>query len=133
MAITAEQLTAFLTTQGVTLDPLMVDAIVELANNPDLQACFDANGYSPATQTVLALYLAYLIALGSFSRFITQQGAPNGASRSFNQASLSDMWKGALSAIGAFDSGDCLTEFLPADPTVTKKFGMRVGVACYRR
>lgn len=133
MAITAEQLNEFLARQGVTLDPLMVDAIVELANNPDLRACFDANGYSPATQTVLALYLAYLIALGSFSRFITSQTAPNGASRSFSQASLSDMWKGALSALGAFDPANCLGDFIPEDPTVSKKYFSRVGVACYNR
>lgn len=131
MAITAEQLNKFLASQGVNLDPLMTDAIVELANNPDLQACFAANGYTPAAQTVLGLYLAYLIALGSFSRFITSQSAPNGASRSFNQASLSDMWKGALSAIGPFDPAGCLTDFLPQDPTVTKRFSSRVGVACY--
>lgn len=133
MAITAEPLNQFLAAQGVTLDPLMVDAIVELANNADLHACFEANGYTAAAQTVLCLYLAYLIALGSFSRFITSQSAPNGASRSFNQASLSDMWKGALSAIGPFDPAGCLADFLPQDPTVTKRFGSRVGVACYNR
>lgn len=131
MAITAEELNAYLAGQGVTLDPLMVNAIVELANNPDLQVCMDANGYSAAFQTLLGLYLAYLLAIGNFSRYITSQTAPNGASRSFSKATLAEMWRGTLSAIGPFDPANCLGDFLPEDPTVSKKYFSRVGVACY--
>lgn len=131
MAITAEQLTEYFTSQGVTLDPLVADAITELVNNPNLTECMVANGYSPAFQTILALYLGYLLAIGNFSRFITSQTAPNGASRSFSQATLGDMWRGTLAALRPFDPAGCLDEFLPADPTVTKKYFSRVGVACY--
>lgn len=131
MAITAEQLTTYLSSQGVTLDPLVAEAIAELANNPNLVECMTANGYTSAFQTILALYLGYLLAIGNFSRFITSQTAPNGASRSFSQATLGDMWRGTLAALRPFDPAHCLDEFLPEDPTVTKKYFSRVGVACY--
>lgn len=129
MAITAEQLTSYFSSQGVTLDPLVVDALVELANNPNLVECMTANGYSPAFQTILALYLGYLLAIGNFSRFITSQTAPNGASRSFSQATLGDMWSGTLAALRPFDPAHCLDEFLPQDPTVSKKYFARIGVS----
>lgn len=131
MAITAEQLNTFLAGQGVTLDPLVVDAIIELANNPDLVECMNANGYTSAAQILLALHLAYLIALGSFSRFITSQTAPNGASRSFSSPVLADMWRGTLSALRVFDPAGCMDDFIPEDPTVKKKYFSRIGVACY--
>lgn len=131
MAITAEDLTGYFTRQGVSLDPLMVDAIVELANNENLVECMTANGYSPTIQKILALYLGYLFAIGNFSRYIISQSAPNGASRSFNQASLADMWRGTLAALRPFDPKHCLDEFLPQDPTVSKKYFMRSVVANY--
>ena len=131
MAITVEELTTYLAGQGVTLDPLVAAAIVELANNPNLAECMEANGYSPAFQTLLALYLAYLLAIANFSRYITSQTAPNGASRSFSKATLAEMWSGTLSALRAFDPAHCLDEFLPEDPTVSKKYFSRIGVACY--
>lgn len=131
MAITVEELTTYLEGQGVTLDPLVATAIVELANNPNLAECMEANGYSPAFQTLLALYLAYLLAIANFSRYITSQTAPNGASRSFSKATLAEMWSGTLSALRAFDPAHCLDEFLPEDPTVSKKYFTRIGVACY--
>lgn len=131
MAITADELNEYLASQGVALSPVVVNAILEKANDPDLAACMAANGYTESAQQMLALSLAYLVSIATFSRFITSQAAPNGASRAFNQASLSDMWKGTLSAIGAFDPANCLQDFLPADPTVTKRYGARVGVACY--
>jgi len=131
MAITAEELNTFLAGQGVTLDPLVVNAIVELANNPDLAECMAANGYTDAAQVLLALYFAYLLSIASFSRYITSQTAPNGASRSFSKATLGEMWSSTLSAIRVFDPHNCLGEFLPQDPTVVKRYGARVGVACY--
>lgn len=131
MAITADDLNGYFTRQGVTLDPLMIDAIVELANSPALIECMTANGYSPAIQKTLAMYLGYLLAIGNFSRYIVSQSAPNGASRSFSKATLAEMWSGTLSVLRAFDPHGCLTEHLPEDPTVSKKYFARVAVANY--
>lgn len=132
MAITADQLNEYLNAQGITaLPPFVVDAIVELVNNPDLAECFAANGYTDAAQAMLALSLAYLLAMANYPRYITSQSAPNGASRSFSTPQLADMWRGTLSVIGMFDPHGCLTDFLPADPTVTKRYWARIGVACY--
>lgn len=132
MAITADQLNEYLTAQGITALPsFVVDAIVELVNNPDLAECFAANGYTDAAQTMLGLSLAYLLAMANYPRYITSQTAPNGASRSFSTPQLADMWRGTLSVIGMFDPHGCLTDFLPADPTVTKRYWARIGVACY--
>lgn len=132
MAITAEQLNEYLNGQGITALPTFVtDALVELANGANLAECFAANGYTSTAQTMLGLYLAYLLALANYPRYITAQGAPNGASRSFSTPQMSDMWKGTLSAIRMFDPAGCMADFLPEDPTKTKRFSLRVGVPCY--
>lgn len=132
MAITADQLNEYLTAQGITALPsFVVDAIVELVNNPDLAECFAENGYTEAAQTMLALSLAYLLAMANYPRYITSQSAPNGASRSFSTPQLADMWRGTLSVIGAFDPANCLGDVIPQDPTKPKRYGARIGVACY--
>lgn len=132
MAINAEQLNEYLTGQGITALPtFVVDALVELANDPNLATCFEANGYTAAARTMLGLYLAYLLAMANYPRYITSQGAPNGASRSFSTPQMSEMWKGTLAALRMFDPAGCMADFLPQDPTVTKRFSARVGVAHY--
>lgn len=132
MAITADQLNEYFAGQGITALPsFVVDAIVDLANNSDLAECMTANGYPASAQVMLGLYLGYLLGLANYSRYITAQGAPNGASRSFSTPVLADMWRGTLSAMRMFDPKGCLDEFIPEDPTVTKKYFSRVGVACY--
>lgn len=132
MAITAEQLNQYLTAQGITALPaFVVDALVELVNNPALAECFAEHGYTEAAQAMLALSLAYLLAMANYPRYITSQTAPNGASRSFSTPQLADMWRGTLSVIRMFDPYGCLNDSLPQDPTVTKHYWARIGVAQY--
>ncbi|MEG1038715.1 MAG: hypothetical protein RSE94_02225 [Pseudomonas sp.] len=132
MAITADQLNEYLAGQGIgTLPSFVTAAIVELANDSNLAECFAANGYTDAAQTMLALSLAYLLAMANYPRYITSQSAPNGASRSFSTPQLADMWRGTLSVIGAFDPANCLGDVIPQDPTKPKRYGARIGVACY--
>lgn len=132
MAITADQLNEYLASQGInTLPDFATAAIVDLVNDPDLIACFEANGYPPSAQTMLGLYLAYLMAAANYPRYITSQTAPNGASRSFSTPQLKEMWSGTLSAIKMFDPAGCMTDSIPEDPTKPKRYGARVGVACY--
>lgn len=132
MAITADQLNEYLAGQGIDALPSFVTAaIVELANDSNLAECFAANGYTDAAQTMLGLYLAYLLAMANYPRYITSQSAPNGASRSFSTPQMADMWAGTLSALRLFDPAGCMTDVLPADPTKPKRFSARVGVACY--
>lgn len=132
MAITAEQLNEYLTGQGITALPsFVVAAIVDLANNSDLAECMTANGYPESAQVMIGLYLGYLFGLANYPRYITSQSAPNGASRSFSTPVLADMWRGTLSGLRMFDPKGCIDDFLPEDPTVTKKYFSRVGVANY--
>lgn len=131
MAITAAQLTEYLTAQGVTLPAFVVTAVVDLANNSDLAVCMEANGYPESAKTMVGIYLGYLFGLANFGRYITSQSAPNGASRSFSTPQMAEAWRGTLAALRAFDPKGCVTDLLPADPTRLARAWSYVATADY--
>lgn len=123
--VTLEQAKEYLESQGINLPDFILSALVEQANS--IQECLDAN-YSPATATLIQMYLLGLMALAQGDKYISSQTAPSGASRSFRYGSFADRWKGSLGLLSGLDKYGCATSLIPADPTVAPAFaGIWIG------
>jgi ABC-type phosphate/phosphonate transport system substrate-binding protein len=99
-------------TLGITVPVFVLSAAVERVEAYE-QALVDA-GYTEATQTLLQAMAVAIVAAGGAPRAIKSQGAPSGASRSFDNA------KDALSALrrslSSLDTAGVLTDVVGADP-----------------
>lgn len=123
MTITAAQVTELLDSYGVSVPSFVIDAAVEQAES--VEACLIGAGHSAAQITMMQAYAAAIIAGGSDSRKIKSQGAPNGASRSFEYGT-----KG-LSALrtqlSSMDTSGCTTDIIGPDPLATGWLSVHTG------
>ncbi len=109
--ITAEQLNDFLSQYGVSLPSVVIDAIIgQLAS---ISPCVDAN-YSPNVATLIYLYTAAIMAGNTGVRQVKSQGAPSGASQSFDnpKAGFTQLRR----TLVGIDTYGCSTSLIGADP-----------------
>lgn len=106
--ITAEQVQAFLAELGYTIPCTILDPILCRVNA--ILDCLVAAGYDPCTQQLILMYAAALMAASSGARRIKSQGAPNGASRSFDYGEDSLTW--LRESLESMDTAGC-TKSLP--------------------
>jgi len=109
--ITADQLNEFLAQYGVSLPSFVVDAIVcQLAT---IAPCIDAN-YDPCTAVLIYAYAGAILAGNTSTRRVKSQGAPSGASQSFEYGTLDfTLLRRNLKGIDTFG---CTTDLIGADP-----------------
>lgn len=88
--VTADQVKTFLAELGYTIPDAILDPILCRVNS--ILDCLVAAGYDPCTQKLILMYAAALMAASSGARRIKSQGAPNGASRSFDYGEDSLTW-----------------------------------------
>lgn len=122
--VTLEQAKEYLESQGINLPDFILSALVEQANS--IQECLDAN-YSPATATLIQMYLLGLMGLGQGDKYISSQSAPSGASRSFRYGAFADRWKGSLGLLRGLDKKGCASDLIPSDPTQQAFAGIWIG------
>ena len=79
--ITAADVQAFLGELGYTIPMALLDPILCAVNK--IIPCLDGAGYDDCTAKLILMYAASLMATSSGARRIKSQGAPSGASRSF--------------------------------------------------
>ncbi len=79
--ITAADLQAFLGELGYSIPGALLDPILCVVNK--IIPCLDGAGYDDCTAKLILMYAAALMATSSGARRIKSQGAPSGASRSF--------------------------------------------------
>lgn len=77
----AEDFSTFLAELGYSLPSVALNAITSRVN--DIASCMDAAGYDDTTAGMIQLYAAALMAISTGARRLASQGAPSGASRSF--------------------------------------------------
>lgn len=106
--ITADQITAFLAELGYTIPSSLLTPILCRVNS--ITGCLEAAGYDPCTQTLILMYAAALMCASSGARRIKSQGAPNGASRSFDYSE--DALTGLRESLTDMDTAGC-TASLP--------------------
>ena len=120
--ITAEDVKSLLTELGYSIPDVLLTPILDEVNGID--ACLEGAGYSTSAQTLIKLYAAALMSASSGARRIKSQGAPSGASRSFDydDEGLSNL----RTALSLADISGC-TESLPISAGQSAGFFMVLG------
>ncbi|MFT4271197.1 MAG: hypothetical protein QM578_09315 [Pantoea sp.] len=120
--ITAEDVKSLLTELGYSIPDVLLTPILSAVSKID--ACLDGAGYDEGTQTLIKLYAAALMSASSGARRIKSQGAPSGASRSFDydDEGLANL----RTALSLADTSGC-TESLPISAGQSAGFFMVLG------
>ncbi|MBJ9548697.1 DUF7370 family protein [Citrobacter braakii] len=104
--ITASDVQAFLGELGYSIPGTLLDTILCVVNK--ITPCLDGAGYDDCTAKLILMYSAALMATSSGARRLKSQGAPSGASRSFDYGPDSITWlRGALTQL---DTSGCTSE-----------------------
>lgn len=103
--ITADQVKAYLAELGYTIPDALLTPILCRVNS--ITVCLEASGYDSCTQTLILMYAAALMCASSGARRIKSQGAPNGASRSFDYGE--DTLTGLRQSLSDLDTAGCTT------------------------
>ena len=106
--ITADDVKALLAELGYAIPAVVLDLIIAQVNGID--ECLDAAGQDDTTQKLIKLYAAALLSASSGARRIKSQGAPSGASRSFDYGEDGLRW--LADTLSQMDTGGC-TASLP--------------------
>jgi hypothetical protein len=112
--ITADDVNAYLSELGYTIPAAVLTPILCRVNS--IIPCIEGAGYDECTQQLILLYCAALMATTSGARRIKSQGAPNGASRSFDYGDNLELLSDALKKL---DPNGCTSDLpLKVDNTV---------------
>ncbi|MGG4623976.1 hypothetical protein ACLPHD_06340 [Serratia odorifera] len=106
--ITAADVQAFLGELGYSIPGALLDPILCVVNK--IIPCLDGAGYDECTAKLILMYAAALMATSSGARRIKSQGAPSGASRSFEYGDDAVKW--LRNSLLALDTSGC-TDGLP--------------------
>lgn len=80
--VTLDQVKQFLDSfYGVSIPDFILQAAIDSVAS--VQPCLDGAGHTPSQMLIIQLYAVSIIASAADPRKIKSQGAPNGASRSF--------------------------------------------------
>lgn len=104
--ITAADVNAFLAELGYSIPDALLTPILCRVNS--IIECMDGAGYDDCTQQLILLYAAALMSASSGARRIKSQGAPNGASRSFDYGDDAISW--LRDSLSALDTNGCADE-----------------------
>ena len=88
--ITAADVQAFIGELGYAIPGALLDPILCMVNK--IIPCLDGAGYDDCSAKLILMYAAALMATSSGARRIKSQGAPSGASRSFDYGEDSITW-----------------------------------------
>ncbi|EOA1914480.1 hypothetical protein ACHUJN_004548, partial [Enterobacter hormaechei] len=88
--ITAADVQAFLGELGYAIPGALLDPILCMVNK--IIPCLDGAGYDDCSAKLILMYAAALMATSSGARRIKSQGAPSGASRSFDYGDDGITW-----------------------------------------
>lgn len=125
--LTIEDARAYLSELGLAIPDTVLTCLVASVNAAE--PCLIGLGISECSIKLALLYSVGLLAIGSGARRIRSQGAPSGASQSFDYG---DPRPGIWSALRTLGVLDCLGPILPPEPTSPRGF-MMVGRGGCRR
>lgn len=104
--ITADDVKAFLAELGYSIPDSLLTPILCRVNS--IIDCMNEAGYDDCTQQLILMYAAALMATSSGARRIKSQGAPSGASRSFEYGDDSINW--LRDSLAKLDTSGCTSE-----------------------
>lgn len=112
--ITTEDAAAYLAELGLSVPAAVLACIVEKANSAE--ACMIGAGYDACDITLSLLYLTGMLAISAGGRRIKSQGAPSGASRSFEYGTITEQMRQLRASLQVLDASGCTTALQPAEP-----------------
>lgn len=124
--ITKERAIEYLKMHGVTLPSSLLDDLLVLIATVD--ECLQEN-YPEEVAALIELYLLTLISFAQYSRYVSSERAPNGASRSYRFAGPRDAWDGIYNMLQALDPAGCTAKLVPESPYAQSHAALFVGVA----
>lgn len=113
-AISNSDAQSFLEEMGYSPPKSLLERFIEQVDT--LDAAFDKSGYPDVTQELIKLYLIALLAVSSGARRVKSEGAPSGASRSFDFGE--DVIGNLKAAVRGFDPLGITADLLPKEKTV---------------
>ncbi|EPQ1034082.1 DUF7370 family protein [Enterobacter asburiae] len=104
--ITAADVQQFLGELGYSIPGALLDPILCVVNK--IIPCLEGAGYDECSAKLILMYAAALMATSSGARRIKSQGAPSGASRSFEYGDDSITW--LRNSLSQLDTSGCTGE-----------------------
>lgn len=120
--ITAADIQNFLGELGYSIPESLLAPILCMVNK--IIPCLEGAGHDECTTKLILMYAAALMATSSGARRIKSQGAPSGASRSFDYGEDSTTW--LRNSLSALDTSGC-TSGLPISAGASVGFFMVAG------
>lgn len=112
--VTEEEIKEYLDTQMIAIPSGMLKRLI--ARIDKFKDCFDKNGYDENDIYFIYIYLVAMLGLFGADGRIRSQGAPNGASRSFQFGTLGERWKALNGLLVGVDPAGCVSSLIPKDP-----------------
>lgn len=114
MSVTIEEAQEYLETQQIEIPPSMLARLI--ARVAKFEDCFKDHGYDENDVYFIYVYLVAMLGLFGADGRIRSQGAPNGASRSFQFGSLGERWRALRDMLLQVDPAGCISGLIPPDP-----------------
>lgn len=116
-----------LAARGLTIPDFEIDAIYCLVSS--ISGCLDVNYEDECVKTSISLWASVLIASSVMGRYIRSQGAPSGASQSFEYGSKP--WLSLYNQLNKLDTAGCTADIVePPSGTGSAYFGVVTGARC---
>lgn len=104
--VTADDVKGFLSELGYAIPDALLNPILCVVNK--IIPCLEGAGYDECSAKLILMYAAALMATSSGARRIKSQGAPSGASRSFEYGDDSITW--LRDSLAKLDTSGCTGE-----------------------
>ena len=108
--ITLDQAKEIVQSYGIAVPDVILQSFVDSVNAKEACLLGRVPAYSAATILMIELYTVAVLALAMGGRTVTSEGAPSGASRSFQIAQSAI--KGLKSSIYTLDADGCMADLL---------------------
>lgn len=110
--ITLDQAKEFLSSYGVQISDVLLQAIVDTVNA--IEPCLDGVDppYTEAQKLMIMLYAVGVLAMSAATRIVNNEHAPSGASRGFHI--YADALKSLKSSLAAMDKSGCTADIIAA-------------------
>lgn len=125
--IAKERVIEYLETQGIELPEWLIDQLLVIIGT--VSECLDAH-YTPDVVALIQLYLIVLIASSQYSKYVSSQRAPSGASQSFRYTDGAAWWRGITNMLGMLDTHGCTASLVPESPYNEPHAALYVGKSC---
>lgn len=104
--VTADDVKGFLSELGYAIPDALLNPILCVVNK--IIPCLEGAGYDDCTAQLILMYAAALMATSSGARRIKSQGAPSGASRSFDYGEDGITW--LRDSLARLDTSGCTSD-----------------------